>query len=190
RLTKGQTVMVLDEVTLKNSGPDEPSAWAKILLPPGAHVWVNTSFVDRTNKTVIPKKLNVRSGPSENHSVLGTLKRGDAVKEINVKGDWIEIEAPADAYAFVAAQYLKQEPPSVATTTAPEPAPAPTTVPEPTPVAAPPAETPAPAPVTTPATNAPAPVVAEPAPPVEPPKRIVQREGIVRGTFSIQAPTH
>src|SRR6185436_19124724 len=46
KLTKGQQVSVLEEVQLKNSGPDEPSAWAKILLPTNVLVWVNTSFID------------------------------------------------------------------------------------------------------------------------------------------------
>ena len=32
RLTKGQAVTVLEEITRNNSGPDEPSAWAKIAL--------------------------------------------------------------------------------------------------------------------------------------------------------------
>ena len=31
------------------------------------------------------------------------------VKEITTKGDWMQIEPPANAYAFVAAMYLKQE---------------------------------------------------------------------------------
>ena len=42
RLTKGQSVTVIEEIVRNNSGPDEPSAWAKIVLPPSAHVWVNT----------------------------------------------------------------------------------------------------------------------------------------------------
>jgi hypothetical protein len=61
-------------------------------------------------------------------------------------------------------------------------------------VTTPPAEAPAaaPAPAEAPAaTNAPVETATAPAAPLEepPPKRIVQREGIVRGTFSIQAPT-
>jgi uncharacterized protein YgiM (DUF1202 family) len=212
-LTKGQQVTVLEEVQLKHSGPDEPSAWAKILLPTNATVWVNTSFIDPTAKTVKPKKLNVRSGPGENYSVLGALKQGDAVKDISTKGDWTQIEAPPDAYAFVAAQFLKEGEAApiiaAATPTTPEPTtPAPTTptTPEttkpetpivttpteptpgtttPTPTTPPPATEPAPATPTEPSTNA-TPTVAENEPP---PKRIVQREGIVRGTFSIQAPT-
>src|SRR3954463_901233 len=33
RLTKGAPVTVLEEIVHNNSGPDEPSAWAKIVLP-------------------------------------------------------------------------------------------------------------------------------------------------------------
>ena len=96
RITKGQSVTVLEEIVRNNSGPDEPSAWAKIVLPPGAHVWVNTAFIDASNQTVMPKKLNLRSGPGENYSVIGRLQRGDAVKAVTTKGDWTEIEPPAE----------------------------------------------------------------------------------------------
>jgi uncharacterized protein YgiM (DUF1202 family) len=216
RITKGQSVTVLEEIVRNDSGPEEPSAWAKILLPLGAHTWVNTAFIDSTNKTVRPKKLNLRSGPGENYSVLGLMMRGDPVKELNTKGDWTEIEPPAGAYAFVAAQFLKQgaeapivaaapppttptpspvtpvpppEPPlqpatvASAPVVAPPPMQAPTT-PAPAPVAPPPVEVPAPAP--TPAIATPAETAAPEEPP---PPRIVQREGIVRGMTSIQAPS-
>src|SRR5215469_9076414 len=108
RLTNNQPVTVIEEIVRNDSGPDEPSAWAKIALPAGAHAWINTSFIDTTSKTVKPKKLNVRSGPGENFSVLGTLQHGDSIQEITTKGDWTEIEPPATAFAFVAAQYLRQ----------------------------------------------------------------------------------
>jgi uncharacterized protein YgiM (DUF1202 family) len=205
KLTKGQQVTVLEEVQLKNSGPDEPSAWAKIVLPTNTLVWINTSFIDPANKTVKPKKLNVRSGAGENYSVLGTLKQGDIVKEVSTKEEWTQIEPPADAYAFVAAQFLKQgEAPVVAantTTTTPEATPATTTTVTEPPITTTPTDptTAATTPTTPPPATEPAPVTTEPSTtttnttPVEdnepPPKRIVQREGIVRGTFSIQAPT-
>jgi len=198
RVTKSEPVTVLEEIILKNSGPDEPSAWAKITLPPSIHVWVNSSFLEASNKTVRPKKLNVRGGPGENFSVLGTLKRGDTVKELSAKGDWLEIEPPADAFAFVAAQYLKQEAPAIASVNPPvapvEPAPTPTVVPETAPVTPAVTETPPVQPATQPPTVTDAsPPAAATAPPAEEeplPPRIVQREGVVRGTFSIQAPTH
>lgn len=190
KISQGDAVTVIEEINLKRSKSDEPSAWAKINLPPGAHVWVNTTFIDEATKTVKPKKLNLRGGPGENYSIIGTLEKGAAVKELQTRGAWVEIEPPAGAFAFVAAQYLKQEAPAAPV---PEPTPAPepvaTPVPEPTPIAATTTETPA-----TPTTPPPAqPVVTpepEPAPSDEPPPpRIVQREGIVKGTVSIQAPT-
>ena len=111
RVTKGDSVTVLEEIVRNNSGPDEPSAWAKIVLPPNAHVWVSSALIDSSNQTVKAKKLNVRSGPGENYSVIGRLQHGDAVKPVTTKGDWTEIEPPASAYAFMAAQYLSQEVP-------------------------------------------------------------------------------
>jgi len=199
RVTKGQQVTVLEEIVRNNSGPEEPSAWAKILLPPNAHVWVSSAFIDPTNHTVKPKRLNLRSGAGENYSVLGRLEQGAEVKELNTKGTWTEIEAPTNTFAFIAAQYLRQEAPAIPTTNiaaAPtEPPAPPTTVTEPPTVTttpgAPTLPTPA-EPVANPpaATNPPtattaAPEIEEPAP-----LRIVQHEGVVRGITSIQAPTH
>lgn len=203
KITKGSMVTVIEEITLKNSKADEPSAWAKIVLPPGARVFVNASYIDAATKTVKPKKLNLRGGAGENYSVIGTLEKGAAVKELSVKGDWMEIEPPASAYAFVAAQYLKQESPAIVAAPTPtpkpsEPAPAPAPAPTPTPVTEPPAvapvtsEPPAPAPAPPPAPVATTPATTPtPAPeaPEEFTERIVQHEGIVKGTWSIQAPT-
>jgi uncharacterized protein YgiM (DUF1202 family) len=204
RVTKGQTVNVLEEVVIKRSGPDEPSAWARIALPEAVHAWVHGSYIDATNKTVVPKKLNIRTGPGENYSVIGQLKRGDSVSEVSTRGEWIEIAAPAGAHAFIAAVFLKQEapgaPPAIAAVTPAVPAPMPETVTEPAPVAAAPATTPAvpamPADITAPAdtnlvaaTSGDTNVVVEPVIEEPPPPRIVSREGVVRGTTSIQAPT-
>jgi uncharacterized protein YgiM (DUF1202 family) len=193
RVTKGAQVMVIEEIVHNNSGPEEPSAWAKILLPPSAHVWANAAFIDSTNQSVKATKLNLRSGPGENYSVLGQLGRGDSVKQIDTKGNWIEIEPPTNAYAFMAAQYLKQETPAVPAT-APETVASVAPVNEPPTVATPPTETPVtPAPgEAANATNAAAPAAPTNAPAAteEPPKpRIVEREGIVRGMTSIQAPS-
>ena len=193
RITKGQSVTVIEEIVRNSSGPDEPSAWAKIVLPPGAHVWVSTAFINTTNQTVLPKKLNARSGPGENYSKIGLLQRGDAVKAVTTKGDWTEIEPPPNAYAFVAAQYLKQETPAAPAPPPPPPEQPPTaaTVASAPTVAPPPTENP----VVPPSTETPAMTNVLPTVPTEPaveepsPPRIVQREGIVRGMTSIQAPS-
>jgi uncharacterized protein YgiM (DUF1202 family) len=185
-MTNGEPVTVIEEVHLKKSGPDEPSAWAKILLPPETHVWVKSSLLD-TNNAVANKKVNLRAGPGENYGVVGTLQRGEAVQTIDTKGDWTQIQAPTNAYAFMAAQYLKQGEETMAAM--PTPAPETNTMAEMPAMAAAPTEAPgAPADTNQMAMaapeTAPAPAVAEP-----PPPRIVEHEGIVRGSFSIQAPT-
>jgi uncharacterized protein YgiM (DUF1202 family) len=207
-LNRGDTVTVLDVVTVKPKS-DEPAKWAKITLPAGAHAWVNTSFLDGTSKTVVPTKLNIRGGPGENYSVIGLLHKGDAVKDLSTKGEWTEIEAPTNAYAFVAAHLLAKKEVTAEPTPTPTPTPPVTSVasnPVPsvpptteTPVAAvPPPANPTPTllPQPTVTTPLPQPIVTTPAP-VAPPveegpavPRVVEREGIVRGTVSIQAPTH
>jgi uncharacterized protein YgiM (DUF1202 family) len=199
RLSKDQKVTVITEITRNNSGPDEPSAWAKIALPSDVHVWVNGGFIDPSNRTVKSKKLNLRGGPGENFSVLGRLERGEPVSQISVKGDWIEIEAPTNSYAFVAAQYLKQDT-AQPVTTPPEPPPVSATLTNESTIAI--------APTSAPSNSGSASAITNPAPTgaiadtgtlsadtnapaaEEPPVRIVEREGIVRGTTSIQAPTH
>jgi uncharacterized protein YgiM (DUF1202 family) len=199
RLARNQKVTVMEEITRNNSGPDEPSAWAKIVLPADVHVWVNTGFIDPSSKAVKPKKLNVRGGPGENYSVLGRMEMGEVVTQVSAKGDWLEIEAPTNTYAFVAAQYLKQEPAAAATTPVEPLATSATVTNEPT-VAIASGEAPnngaavdlntnniaaTTEPLASAGTNSAPAHSDEP-----PPKRVVQREGIVRGTTSIQAPTH
>lgn len=194
RMTNGEPVTVIEEVNLKHSGVEEPSAWAKIQLPADAHVWLKSSYLD-TNNAVTASKLKLRAGPGENYAMIGILQKGDAVQPINTKGDWTQIQAPTNGYAYIAAQYLTQAPEALAAATPTTS----TTVAEGTNMA--PAST-----EVAPDTNQPpasdtnqlamAEATTNPAPMVEetnqppPPPRIVQREGIVRGTFSIQAPTH
>ncbi|HWF17696.1 MAG TPA: SH3 domain-containing protein [Verrucomicrobiae bacterium] len=189
-LQKGDTVTVLEEVTLKHPKTDEPSKWAKIALPGTLHVWVNAPFIDATNQTVTARKLNLRTGPGENYSVIGTLQKGDAVKTAgNTKGDWTQIEAPTNAFAFVAAHLLTHKAPEPAAPT--NPPPTQVAVGNPPPVAPPSTETPGS--VAPPPPNVPLPPIAPPpAPAVEepPPPRIIEREGLVGGSVSIQAPSH
>ncbi|MBI1841057.1 MAG: SH3 domain-containing protein [Verrucomicrobia bacterium] len=110
RLKSKDTVNILEEVTAKKAGPGEPSRWAKIAWPESASVWVFADFLDRSASTVKVAKLNLRSGPSENHSVVGVLEKGAAVKKLEAKGDWWKISPPETCVAYVAASLLAQKP--------------------------------------------------------------------------------
>jgi len=202
KLKQGDAVTVIEQVILPKPKSGEPAQWAKIDFPATAHVWVHSAYVD-DNKTVKPRKLNVRTGPGENYSIVGVLQQGATVKEVSAKGKWLEIEPPAGAYAFVAASYVQQAatesavPPVVSvappdTTAPPETAavtPAPelanTTTDTPGIIATNPAVEPSPAPQPDDVNAAPPPAVIEE---VDIP-RFVSHEGVVKGTISIQAPT-
>jgi SH3-like domain-containing protein len=202
-LQKGDTVTVLEEVTLKHPATDEPARWLRITMPTSVKAWVDTSYIDGTNNVVKARKLNIRGGPGENYSVLGHLVKGDTIKEIENKGNWTQIEAPTNAFAFVAAHLvMHQEAAPVVPTPAPEPLPQPTpqVVQNQTPIVPATGDTNGGVNNNGPSTlpqPAPLPNVAPPAiPPAEPaveqplPKRVVEREGIVGGSVSIQAPSH
>jgi SH3-like domain-containing protein len=214
KLKKGEQVTVLEEITNKKPKADEPAKWAKIKLPAGAVVWVHSMYID-ADKKVKPKKLNLRSGPGENYSVVGTVEKGAAVKEIEKKGDWIKVEAPAEAFGFVAAHLLinkEPEKPMIAAVepkapvipvipVAPPPAPTEVAVGDPTPI--PVASDPVtpnpfptipvtPTPTVDPTTPTPIPVT-ETKPDDEDKeeqliKRVITREGIMKKSVSIQAP--
>ena len=236
QLQKGETVTILEEITVEKPKPDEPAKWAKIKMPANTPVLVFVPYLDLATKTISVSRLNVRAGPGENFSILGRLEKGTAVKEIRTVDDWMEIETPANAYAFVASGYLDKTDSKPAATAAaqPEKKPAPAEAAAPPPVTEPPPPAPPPptveavkteappAPVvdtkpadavpvpeaqpkkeavpgappkteTPPAAEAkPLPEVAPPVPPKEEPlpRRLVRREGIVRSTVSIQAPTY
>jgi SH3-like domain-containing protein len=200
QLKQGETVVVLEEIDATKPKKGEPAKWARIQLPPNTPVWVFAPYIELTNKTVNIKRLNIRSGPGEKYSVLGRIDRGTPVKEIRTVDNWMEIEPPAAAYAFVAADLLEKTGPAPAATetavAAANPTPAkPTTVETVTtePAPAKPVDTaPTATPVATDTNAPPVSVATQPAPaPVqsEPARRVVSREGLVIVSRSIQAPT-
>ena len=201
QLKKGETVTVLEEIAARKPKHGEPAKWARIQLPPNTPVWVYAPYIETTNNTVNIKRLNLRAGPGENFSVIGRIERGTPVMQIRTTGNWMEIEAPTNAYAFVASEMLEKsaapapaptelaanttkaaptQPPPTVENVKPETAPAVATepVPAPTRAAQPATQPPGPAPQ-------PAPTTVETAPP----KRVVIREGTVVVSRSIQAPT-
>jgi len=201
RLQKNDPITILEAITLKRPRQDEPARWYRIVMPTNVAVWVNTAFIDAGTKAVKPRRLNLRGGPGENYSIVGRLERGAVVNVIDIKGDWTKIETPTNAFGFVAAHLVERTPaPAIVTTPAPEPVAPAVTNPPPviTEVAA--ATTPAtPDAVAPPVAVPPEPTlpVVVPAPaevlpdaPIEKVKKVVSREGVLKGSVSIQAPTY
>lgn len=106
QLQQGEKVVILEEITLSSPATNEPSKWLRIQMPAQTPVWVYAPFVDPATKTVKVSRLNLRGGPGENFSVVGRLERGASVREIRRVEDWMEIETPPGAYAFIAADLV------------------------------------------------------------------------------------
>ncbi len=104
QLKQGEKITVLEEIVHPKPGKDEPAKWLRIALPSNTPVWVNTHFL--TNGAVAVPRLNIRSGPGENFSVIGRVPKGTAVKELRRNGDWLEIEAPENTFAYIAADLV------------------------------------------------------------------------------------
>ncbi len=113
QLQKDEEVLILEEITLAKPKAGEPAKWAKIKMPLNTPVWVYAPLVK--DRATALRKLNLRAGPGENYSVVGSLEKGESIKEIRSLEDWVEIETPANAYAFLDANLLTKSGVAVAT---------------------------------------------------------------------------
>lgn len=122
QLERGEKVTVIERIHLEKPKEGEPTNWARIKLPQNTPVWVFAPFVK--DGKVAATRLNLRAGPGENHSVIGRLNRGDDVKAIRTVVEWMEVEAPEDAYAFIDLTLVKFDgtnaPPGIPTKVTPE----------------------------------------------------------------------
>src|SRR5262245_16590330 len=74
QLHKGEAVNVLEEIPVKKPKKGEPAAWLRIQLPANTPVWVYAPYIEADAKTVNIKRVNIRSGPGENFSIIGRLE--------------------------------------------------------------------------------------------------------------------
>ncbi len=213
KLKKGEPVTVLELIELKKPRQDEPTYWYKIALPATVPVWVHSSYVDTATGMVKGSRLNLRGGPGENYSIVGRLGKGATVKVIETRGQWLKIEPPASSYGFVASHLLERGAAAVAVapktnevavpktnevavvTPATPVVPPPITETTPTnatsvPVAPPVTDTNVVAAVTNAVAVPPSAPETLPSIPIETVKKVVSREGVVKGSISIQAPSY
>ncbi|MBI9021333.1 MAG: SH3 domain-containing protein, partial [Verrucomicrobia bacterium] len=90
-------------VLMDNSNPD----WVGVCPPEGIDLWVHRDFLQ--DGVVVPAKLNIRSGPSLSHEVVGVVQRGD---KLTVRGDldgWLKIAPPAGTTVWISRKYTDIE---------------------------------------------------------------------------------
>lgn len=106
-LSKGQAVIVLDHISVRDPQPEDPASWARIRVPASVKVWVFAAFVDPKSGMVTSQELKIRSGAGKNYAALGALNQGDLVVPIRTVDGWMQIEPPNDAVAYVSSSLLQ-----------------------------------------------------------------------------------
>ena len=79
--------------------------WVGVLPPERVDCWVHSEFLEAGR--VIPPRLNIRSGPSLNHTVVGVVRSG---KELAIRGEiggWVKIAPPEETVAWISRQYCR-----------------------------------------------------------------------------------
>ena len=113
------------------------NGWVAVQAPSSLDFWAAGTYIQ--NGVVVPEKLNIRSGPSQNYSVVFVANKGDAVVLRGEFNDWVKIAPPAGSRVWISEKYTevikppKPEPVPVVEIPEPEPEPEPIVMaPEPT----------------------------------------------------------
>ena len=93
--------------------------WVEVVPPESVELWVHRDFVK--DQTVTAEKLYIRTGRSINHSVVGTMARGEHVTVRGEFQDWIRI-APSPAVSLWVSRKLVEVQPSTPEAAAKSPA--------------------------------------------------------------------
>lgn len=97
-----------DELILKDNGnPD----WVGVLPPESIDLWVSAEFV--SNNVVLPEILNIRSGPSLSHSVVGSAAKGDTLDVRGEAGGWLKVAPTSHTVIWISRTYVDAPRPEV-----------------------------------------------------------------------------
>lgn len=94
RAMKGDELILSD-----NSNPE----WVGVVPPATVDLWVHSQYVQ--GGTVGVEKLNVRSGPSLSHSVVGVVTNGQALILRGETAEWRQIAPPEGTVVWISRKY-------------------------------------------------------------------------------------
>jgi len=110
---------------------EKTNGWVAVQAPDSLNFWVSGKYVQ--NGVVQPDKLNVRSGPSPNYSVVCVVIKGDSLALRGEFNEWLKIAPPSGSRVWISEKYVEIiEPPKPEPVVVPVPAPV-VVVPEPEP---------------------------------------------------------
>ncbi|MDF7809439.1 SH3 domain-containing protein [Pontiellaceae bacterium B12219] len=100
---------------------EETNGWVAVQAPESLNFWVAAEFLE--DSRVTPKKLNVRSGPSQNYNVVAVVERDDVLTVRGKFKEWLKIAPPLGSRVWISADYIELVNPPKPVTLMPEPEP-------------------------------------------------------------------
>lgn len=101
--------------------------WVAVEAPDTIDCWVAGDFLQEG--VVQPKKLNVRSGPSLNYSVIAVAHKGDQLTSRGEFNGWLKVVPPKGSRVWISKKYVQIiEPPKPKPKVEPKPEPKPVEV--------------------------------------------------------------
>lgn len=96
------------------------NGWVAVQAPVTVDLWVAGEYVQ--NGKVLPAKLNIRSGPSQNYSVIAVVSQGDMLALRGEFNEWLKIAPPAGSRVWISEAFAERvEPPPPEPVPEPEP---------------------------------------------------------------------
>ncbi len=109
---------------------EKTNGWVAAQAPASIDFWVAGEYVE--NGKVLPPKLNIRSGPSQNYSVVTVVEQGD---QLETRGDfngWVKVAPPEGSRIWISEDFVEiVEPEKIEKASEPEPEPEPELAPSP-----------------------------------------------------------
>lgn len=84
---------------------EKTNGWVAVQAPESLDFWVAGEYVQ--NGIIQPEKLNVRSGPSLNYSVVSILSEGDPVSLRGEFNDWLKIAPPRGSRVWISEDFVE-----------------------------------------------------------------------------------
>ncbi len=88
----------------------EKHGWMQIQVPSSVKPWIAADYVSfvsgATEGRVTGDRVRIRCMPSSQADVLGLVSSGTKVKVVGTKDGWHQIEAPAEASAWISGTYV------------------------------------------------------------------------------------
>lgn len=89
-----------DELVLKDQSDPE---WVGVVPPATVDLWVHREYI--RDGLVAAEKLNVRSGPSLSHRIVGVLTNTQPIVVRGETADWLRIAPTPDTTVWISRQY-------------------------------------------------------------------------------------